>query len=223
MTFCKVLIKIDKENLIKYKSNKLEDIKYTITSKEKEHSCIKNKQEKKNNISEFIKNEPNKDNYREIVKSLIIMNITKHLSFHIENLKKYLQQSLREKDYTSNDKYLRDISTIKISLDDKIELSNIPFCYKYVNLINTAKGNKLEKYIIFTSSFQLKIIQHCTQMYIDGTFKSCPKTFYPIINLAGYYHQIEGIIPIFMIPTTSKSGYIYDKIFKEILFDNKIF
>jgi hypothetical protein len=38
-TFWKVVIQIDKENLIKYI--------YTITSKEKEHSCIKNKQERK--------------------------------------------------------------------------------------------------------------------------------------------------------------------------------
>jgi hypothetical protein len=43
-------------------------------------------------------------------------------------------------------------------------------------------------------------------MFIDGIFKSCTKSFYQIINIAGYYPQIDGIIPIFMIPTTSKSG-----------------
>ena len=34
-TFWKVVIKIDKKNLIKNNNNKLEDIIYTITSKEK--------------------------------------------------------------------------------------------------------------------------------------------------------------------------------------------
>ena len=68
-------------------------------------------------------------------------------------------------------------------------------------------------------------IQYCTQLCIDGAFKSCPNSFYQIINIAGFLPKINTTIPIFMIPTTSKSEYIYDKIFKDvkdILLDNKI-
>ena len=51
------------------------------------------------------------------------------------------------------------------------------------------------------------------------------KTFYQIINVAGYLPEINSLIRIFMIPTTSKSEYIYDKIFNDIqniLLENKI-
>ena len=37
--------------------------------------------------------------------------------------------------------------------------------------------------------------------------------------------EINGIFPVFMIPTTDKSQYLYEKIFydiKNILYDNKI-
>ena len=69
------------------------------------------------------------------------------------------------------------------------------------------------------------MIDKCTQFYVDGTFKSCPQTYYQIINFAGYLPDIKSIVPIFMVPTTSKSEYIYNKIFndiKDILKDNNI-
>ena len=59
-TICKVVIKIDKSNLIKYNKNLLDDITYSITSTEKNHTCKKAKEEKVINInSDLIKNKPN--------------------------------------------------------------------------------------------------------------------------------------------------------------------
>ena len=84
-------------------------------------------------------------------------------------------------------------------------------CYRYVNLIDIKNKNKLDRYIIFSSKFQINLINKCKQLFYDGTFKACPKSFYQIINVAGYLPNINGIIPIFMVPTTSKSEYIYDK------------
>ena len=65
----------------------------------------------------------------------------------------------------------------------------------------------------------------CTQIYIDGTFKSVPKKYYQILNIAWYYKEINGIIPIFMILMTGKNEYLYNKVLhdvKLILKDNGI-
>jgi hypothetical protein len=39
-------------------------------------------------------------------------------------------------------------------------MENLPFCYKYITRLNIEK-NKLEKYIIFTFAFQLKLLTKC--------------------------------------------------------------
>ena len=106
--------------------------------------------------------------------------------------------------YPKDQDYLKDISKITITFDNINGMENFPFCYKYINQINIEK-NKLEKYIIYTSTFQLNLLTKCTQIHIDGTFKSCPKGFYQILNIAGYYPDINGLVPIFMIPVTNKS------------------
>ena len=94
---------------------------------------------------------------------------------------------------------------------------NIPICYKYVNLINPEKKNQLAKYIIFTSVFQINLIPKCTQILIDGTFRACPKGYYQIVNISGYYPDINGIIPLFMSPITGKSEFLYDNLFEDII------
>ena len=101
----------------------------------------------------------------------------------------------------SDEIFLKDISKINISLNNNIpDMINIPICYKYVNLINPEKKNQLEKYILFNSVFQLNLIPKCTQILIDGTFRACPKGYYQIVNISGYYPDINGIIPLFMSP-----------------------
>ena len=42
------------------------------------------------------------------------------------------------------------------------------------------------------------------------------KVFYQVINIAGFYPEINGIIPIFMIPSTGKSEYLYEQIFNQV-------
>lgn len=95
-------------------------------------------------------------------------------------------------------------------------MENILLCYKYVNLLNPEKNFKLEKFWIITSTFQINTSEKCNQILIDGNFKSRPKGCYQTINFTGYLDDIQGIVPIFMIPTTRKSQFIYDNIFKEI-------
>ena len=69
------------------------------------------------------------------------------------------------------------------------------------------------------------MIKKCTQIFIDGTFKISPTGYYQVIIIGGFLPELSGIIPIFFIPTTGKSQYLYENIFediKKILEDNKI-
>ena len=126
---------------------------------------------------------------------------------------KNLLQTIRENEYPSDDKFLNDITKITISFGDNIELQNLPICFEY-NKYLYYKKKKFEKYIIFSSAFQLQSIKKCSQIYIDATYKSCPKSFYQLLNIAGYIPDIKGLVPLFMIPMSSKNQYLYDKIFK---------
>ena len=63
----------------------------------------------------------------------------------------------------------------------------------------------MEKYTIFTSIFQKNLIIICSQIYIDGKFKSSPKLYFQILNIVDYYKEINGIVTIFIIIMTGKS------------------
>ena len=80
-TVCKVVVKINKDDLIKYNKNLLDEIVYSFSSKESEHKCKKINEEKIN--GDTVKNIATIKNYRELAKSLIVINLTKLLSFHI--------------------------------------------------------------------------------------------------------------------------------------------
>lgn len=54
------------------------------------------------------------------------------------------------------------------------------------------------------------------QIYIDGTFRIFPKSYYQVINITGYLEDINAIVPIFLIPTTGKTEYLYNLIFNDI-------
>ena len=226
-TKCKVVIKIKKSELIKYKEEQNLDLNYEITSKEKNHTC---------NNAIIKEKKTNKTENNSIATALILSNINKPISFHLENFKnnnlyktknqvERLLQKIRENNFPLDVDFLKDISKITITLDNEPELTNINICYKYVHILNPNKKNFLEKYIIFTTTFQMKMLKKSKQIFIDGTFKSCPRGYYQILNITSFIDEINGNIPIFMIPISGKSEFIYNKVFfdiKEILSENNI-
>lgn len=109
-----------------------------------------------------------------------------------------------------------NIDKITIDLDTAKGLKNIPFCLKNVSYIDNNNNGKLEKYILLTTNFQLNMLTNSTQLFIDATFKVAPRGFYQVLNIAGYIPQMNGIIPLILIPMTSKSENIYNKVFTDI-------
>lgn len=51
---------------------------------------------------------------------------------------------------------------------------------------------------------------------IRWTFKSCPLSYDQILNISGFFPDINGLIPIFMIPLTGKSEFLYNTVFEDI-------
>ena len=176
---CGVVLKISRTELIKYKEGKdISEIQFEFTSKIKNHTCLNdnesiNSDDKKENIVIKVNN-------KDIIKSLIITNIDKNISFHVENLKKnhvkYLLQKYRESKFPFGDKYLKNLSEIVITYDTNVvDMINIPMCFCYKNFLNVEHKYKLEKFVVITTIFQLNLFNKCTHIFIDGTFKSCPK------------------------------------------------
>ena len=40
--------------------------------------------------------------------------------------------------------------------------------------------------------------------------------YYQVLNIGGFYEDINGIVPVFLIPTTGKSEYLYNMIFNDV-------
>ena len=112
--------------------------------------------------------------------SLIKQNLIESLEFHVRNFKnnniefsrnkiKNLLQKIREADIPKDQELLADLSKIKINYDDlnKNE-EGVPFCLSKSEFINLRYKNSIEKYVIFTSLYQLKMFGECDEYYADG-------------------------------------------------------
>ena len=90
----------------------------------------------------------------------------KNICIVIKNnsIKYYLQKSM-EINYLSDKLFISDISKINLAFDEgNYNLTNIRFCYGYTNLINLKNKNKLDKYIIFTSEYQMNLILNAIKL-----------------------------------------------------------
>ena len=193
---CNLLLKINEEDI----ENKNYKIKYTITSTLKEHICIR-KESEENIPNNYIKSKENKPE---------IIDLQTNNIFLKPNQLKWILQKLREAKFPSDSKYLEDITKINITLEENSDLKEIPLCYKTVNFINPTKNYTNDKYIIFTSYFQIKLLKKVKQIFVDGTLWICPKRYYQVLNIGGYLENINRIVPIFLIITTGKSEYLYN-------------
>ena len=142
---CTFTITITKDNLELLKKDKsIKNLKYKISSGQKEHTCQPNKNDKNSETASIINS--SNTTLRELAKKLIL-NLEKPFSWHKTNLEKNkillssnqikkLLQVLRETDLPNDLNFLNDISKIKINLGNTHILSNIPFCHENVNYIN---------------------------------------------------------------------------------------
>ena len=218
---CKCYIKITKEEI---------DSLSSIDKKKQISFKLFNKHNHKDKISVIDSKNVSTEKELEILAiSLIKQNLTESLEFHVRNFKnnniefsrnkiKNLLQKIREADIPKDQELLADLSKIKINYDDlnKNE-EGVPFCLSKSEFINLRYKNRLEKYVIFTSLYQLKMFGECDEYYADGTFKYAPKGWYQLFNIWGYKKSNNIYLPLANIIMSNKSYEIYDKVIKEFL------
>ena len=176
---CKCYIKITKEEI--------NSISCTEQNKKISYNLFNNHNHNNEIIVVDSKNVKTEKEIEILAISLIKQNLTESLEFHVRNFKnnnidyssnkiKNLLQKIREADLPKDQEILADLSKIKINFDniDKNE-EGVPFCLSKGEFINLRYKNRLEKYVIFTSLYQLKMFDDCDEYYADGTFKSAPK------------------------------------------------
>ena len=220
---CGVLLSIDKKELNKIIENPGSGESIKFISNKKLHNCGKEL------ITEAINNIKTETKSIDLAIKLINNQIDMPLSWHIENLKKnnliftkaqiknFLQEQ-REINYESDKEFLSNIANITISFSEKeIYLQDLPFCFTYQKHIKKIKQKLIEeKFIVFTTDFQLKKMKNIDHLYMDGTFKYCPKNFYQIFNILGIDNNTSKKIPLFYILMNTKSYTLYYHVFSYI-------
>ena len=128
--------------------------------------------------------------------------------------------------YPTDNLLLKSIENIKITLDENNEeLVGLPFCYGEYKFINFEKKNRPERFIIFTTRYQLKQFALADEIYIDATFRCAPKGYYHTLNIIALNKNTNFHLPVFAIPMTNKSYFSYHMVFsiiKEIMENHKL-
>ena len=221
-TKCAALATVNKNDLLQKLEGKIESFSYSLN---KEYKC--------NGIYEIKKNavEVNtKANLIAAAKTIIIQNKEKTLGWHISNLKnlniilsdnkvKRLVYDIKEAHFPKDEDFLKNISQITITFDkNNAKLIENNFCYEYSKFLNP-NNNREEKFIIYTTIFQLNKLAVSDLIFIDATFRTSPKHFYQMLNIVCKDRESNTNIPVVHIPMSHKTSFLYEKVFDSI---NKI-
>ena len=194
-----------------------------------------NKEHKCNGISEIKKEaiEVNTEaDFIAAAKTIITQNKKKSLGWHISNLKslniilsdnkvKRLVYDIKDAHFPKDEDFLKNISQITITFDkNNAKLVENNFCYEYSKHINPNNKNREEKFIIYTTIFQLNKLAASDLIFIDATFRTSPKHYYQMLNILCKDRESNSNIPVVHIPMSHKTSFLYDKVFDSI---NKIF
>ena len=216
---CGVLLTISKEELNKLNNNSGIEIYYDLNKKHICYGIINKTINVKDVITDHI----------EKGRVLINASLDKPLSWHINNLIDYnikltvdqikdILYAEIDKRYQSDNVCLNNINNITISFDDNdTSLKDLPFCYTVKKILNPQKNFREERFIIYTSLYQMKHFINSTDIYIDINYKSAPKGYYQIISLISYCKELKTYLPVFIVPMTHKSKISYYNIFKSII------
>ena len=80
-------------------------------------------------------------------------------------------------------------------------------------IIINEKKKRQEKFVVFTSKVQLNKFSECSIIFMDGTFKYCPKSYYQLYNIIKKEKNTNLIIPLFFILISHRSYDTYYYVF----------
>ena len=104
---------------------------------------------------------------------------------------------------------------IRVTLDNNnAQLKENNFCYEYRKILNPEYHFREEKYIIYTTIFQLNKLASSELIFIDATFRTSTRTYYQMLNILCKDKQTSRNIPVIHVPMSHKSSFLYDNIFE---------
>ena len=218
---CGVLMNIERKELDKMKLTGHIVIHYILS---KEHTCIIKKNEDEYKPSNILQKEENKMREKETFdkeKSTVLYNIDKPLIWHVYNMKELnfdmsnekirnILQYQREKKFPYDNQFLYNMENITLTIN--YENKN-PFCFEINKFINPKYNNREEKYIIYSSKYQLKHFCESNEIYIDNNYKICPKGYYQVMTILSYSPNTKRHLPVFFVPMSHKSKMSYKYVF----------
>ena len=219
---CKLTIFLSYEeyNKLLNKELNIEEIKFTINSKQKQHNCTK---------TEIIQTTTDKiltkeEEYAFAVK-LIKLHKDKKPIYHIENFKTNhinwpknkiirLVYDIQEEEYPLDKNYLSKLQEETIILGELETEGNKFFLCPRQIIINDLINKYKDHLIFITTVFQIKLIRECKYLFIDSTFRSSPKGYYQILNIIGNIKEKNLNIPILSVIMKTKKENSYYNIFE---------
>lgn len=91
------------------------------------------------------------------------------------------------------------------------------FCLRIKKILNPEKDYREEKFLIFSSFFQIKHFMESEKIFIDLNYKICPKGYSQLMSILSYNPKNNLFMPCFFIPMSFKTFISYDYAFKSIL------
>ena len=107
--------------------------------------------------------------------------------------------------YNGNDVF----RTIEMSHLSKMKNSNQFFLQFNIAYPNEHTEGKMERIIGFGNPALFRIFGGNSKIFIDGTFKVCPKPFYQCLIIMVFDEQTDVFVPVFYVLLTSKNTQIY--------------
>lgn len=131
-----------------------------------------------------------------------------------------LLYTLSEESFPKEEKFLKSINNIKINLSNGELASEQNYCIGKVEFINYEKNNKLEKYVIFASDFQLNLFSDLDEIFIDATFKVALRNWCRLLNIFGYIKNKKFYSLRAHILMNSKTVQLYEEVFSQFIKKN---
>ena len=166
------------------------------------------------------------DDINKKIFDLINLNLFKSFSFHENNLinnninisnsqLKHLLYTYRNKNFPKNETYLTNLFNYKIKLSEDKNMKEKCFCLAKGEYFNP-QTNNVEKYLIYSTDFQLNLFTSSKHIYIDGTFKSVPSNYYQLVTLHCFNKLTQKVLPVIFILMNFKTGTLYNNVFSKI-------
>ena len=130
---------------------------------------------------------------------------------------KRLVYDIKDSFFQKDEDFLKNIGMISVTFDNNnAKLKENNFCYEYRKILNPEYHFREEKYIIYTTIFQINKLTLSYLIFIDATFTTNPRNYYQMLKIICKDKQTSRNIPVIHVPMSHKSSFLYDNIFESI-------